>query len=137
VQLRRLLERLAFLGVIRRAPGVFAATPDGLRWAGASTLPPPPVWVSSDLQVIVPPDGVTPWERFQLERLGRCVRRDVVDVYVLERAGLAAWLRWHDLAEALELLARRAPAVPAGVVEALTTWARQATRVVVTRGVLV
>jgi hypothetical protein len=132
----RLMELLERLGVVRRAPGVFAATDDGRRWAGVRIHPPPPVWVSSDLQVIVPPDGVTPWERFQLERLGRCLRRDVVDVYVLERAGLAAWLRWHELDEALALLARRAPAVPPEVVDALTTWARQAMRVVLTRGVL-
>ncbi len=132
----RLLDLLERLGVVRRAPGVFAATDDGRRWAGVRIHPPPPVWVSSDLQVIVPPDGVTPWERFQLERLGRCLRRDVVDVYVLERAGLVAWLRWHDLDEALALLARRSPAVPPAVVEALTTWARQAMRVVLTRGVL-
>ena len=133
----RLMDLLERLGVVRRAPGVFAATDDGRRWAGVRFHPPPPVWVSSDLQVIVPPDGVTPWERFQLERLGRCLRRDVVDVYVLERAGLVAWLRWHELHEALALLAHRSPAVPSEVVEALSTWARQAMRVVLTRGVLV
>ncbi|MCB9680530.1 MAG: hypothetical protein H6733_03590 [Alphaproteobacteria bacterium] len=129
------LARLQRTGLLRRAPGVFAATPDGRRWAAASTTPLPPVWVTGDLEVIVPPDAVTPWERFQLERLGRCQQRDVVDRYRLERADLEAWLAWHDVDEALALLERRCPAVPPTVRETLTSWATSALRIVLTRGV--
>ena len=69
------LERCARLGLIRRAPGVFAGTADGRLWAGASKRATPPLWVSSDLELVVPPEAVTPWERYQLERLGHCTRR--------------------------------------------------------------
>ena len=130
-----LLSLAARIGLIRRAPGVFAATDDGQVWAGRAR-PMPPVWITSDLGLTVPPNGVTPWERFQLERLGRCVQRDVVDVYTLERAGLDAWLATHDVDEALALLARRCPAVPPTVVDTVRAWARTATRITLTRGVL-
>jgi hypothetical protein len=130
----KLLKRLARLGVVRLAPGVFAATADGRRWARATGQPLPPVWVSSDLEVVVPPDGLTPWERFQLERLGRCLGRDVVDRYRLEREALAGWLRVHTVDEALELLARRCPALPATAAETLRAWGRSASRVVLTHG---
>jgi len=132
-----LLARLVRLGVIRRAPGVFAGTPDGRRWAGALDHPHPPVWVTSDLELMVPPDSLTPWERFQLERLGRCLARDVVDRYRLDREGLEQWLSTHELEEALGLLARRCPGVPASVVDTLEAWAASARRVVLTRGELV
>lgn len=132
----RALSRCARLGLIRRAPGVFAGTFDGRRWAGAPEVPPPPVWVTSDLEVLVPPDSVTPWERFQLERLGRCLQRDTVDRYTLTRDGLIHWLRGHEVEEAIELLERRAPAVPGLVIETLRLWATSAQRVVLTRGVL-
>lgn len=134
--LKKLLSRLDRLGILRRAPGVFAGTPDGRRWARVDGLPLPPVWVSSDLEVVVPPDGVTPWERFQLERLGRCIVRDVVDRYRLERAGIETWLRFHELEEAIALLRRRSPAVPHTAIETLTEWARSASRIVLLRGVL-
>lgn len=130
------LSRLERLGLLRRAPGIFAGTPDGRRWAGVESPPPPPLWVTSDLEVVVPPDALTPWERFQMERLGRCVGRDVVDRYRLDRAFLAHWLSTHELEQALDLLRRRAPGVPAGVVETLSEWARAATRIVLLRGVL-
>lgn len=133
---KRVLGRAEQLGLIRTANGVFAGTDDGRRWAGAPSSPRPPVWVSSDLEVTVPPHAITPWERFQLERLGRCVQRDVVDRYRLERDGLVAWLAYHDLDEALALLARRSPAVPASVTDTLRSWAQSAERVVLTRGVL-
>jgi len=132
----RALGRCQRLGLVRRAEGVFAATPDGKRWAGAPALPPPPVWVTSDLEVLVPPDSVTPWERFQLERLGRCLARDTVDRYRLEREGLVHWLRGHHVDEALDLLGRRSPAVPGTVSQTLRTWAASAQRMVLTRGVL-
>jgi len=135
--IRRVLHRAEHVGLIRRAPGVFASTADGRRWAGAPALPDAPVWVSSDLEVMVPPDSITPWERFQLERLGRCLGRDVVDRYRLERSGLVAWLSTHDLDEALDLLRRRCPALPVTVVDTLTEWTRSAMRVVLTRGVLI
>lgn len=132
---KKLIRRLELLGLVRRASGVFAPSADGAVWAGHER-PLPPIWVSSDLQVTVPPEGVTPWERFQLERLGRCVSRDVVDRYRLERGALSQWLVDHDLDQALELLERRCPALPAGVRETLQVWGEAATRVVLTRGVL-
>jgi hypothetical protein len=132
--LNKLLGRLERLGLVRRAPGVFAGTADGRRWANASSTPLPPVWVGSDLEVVVPPDGLTPWERFQIERLGRCLQRDVVDRYRLERAGLVRWLRHHDFGEALDLLRRRSPGVPAVAVQTLESWARSADRIVLVRG---
>ncbi len=131
-----LLARLTRLGVLRRAHGVFAATRGGRRWAGVEAPHTPPIWVSGDLEVIVPPDALTPWERFQIERLGRCVGRDVVDRYRLDRASLQRWLQAHALADALALLARRCPSLPATVVDTLTAWTRAAERVVLTRGVL-
>lgn len=134
--LRAALKRAEALGLIRRAPGVFAGTSDGRRWAGAGTHPTPPVWVTSDLELMVPPDAVTPWERFQLERLGTCLSRDVVDRYRLQREALRLWLTTHDVEEALELLARRAPGLPHTVVDTLTSWARSACRVSLVRGVL-
>ena len=133
---RTALRRCELLGLIRRAPGVFAGTPDGERWAGRDA-PTPPVWISGDLEIIVPPDAVTPWERFQLERLGRCLSRDVVDRYRLERHSLVRWLATHDLAEALALLRRRCASVPHSVEETLRTWTQSATRIIITRGVLI
>jgi hypothetical protein len=132
-----LLGKLARLGLVRRAPGVFAGTADGRVWARIPVVHPPPVWISSDLEVMVPPDAITPWERFQLERLSRCLSRDVVDRYRLERKSLDAWLATHEVDEALELLRRRAKAVPTTVEDTLRSWARSAMRVVLTRGVIV
>jgi len=132
----KVLSRLARIGVLRTAPGVFAGTDDGRRWAGAVTVHRPPVWISGDLELIVPPDSVTPWERFQLERLGRCLQRDTVDRYRLEREALATWLSTHDVDEALALLRRRSPGVPRTVVETLTTWAASAQRIVLWRGIV-
>ncbi|HHO49881.1 MAG TPA: hypothetical protein ENK18_03185, partial [Deltaproteobacteria bacterium] len=53
--IQALLRRLHLLGLIRRAPGVFAASPDGRVWAGIEAGPMPPIWISSDLEVVVPP----------------------------------------------------------------------------------
>lgn len=125
------------LGLVRRAPGVFSPTDDGRLWAAGTDPDAAPVWVSSDLEILVPPGAVTPWERYQLERLGRCLSRDVVDRYKLERASLAKWLATHDLDEAIDLLERRCPGVPGSVRDTLREWARSATRYVLTRGVLV
>lgn len=133
---RATLSRLRRFGLIRQASGVFAATDDGRIWALGAPQPMPPVWVTGDLEVIVPPGSVTPWERFQLERLGRCLQRDVVDRYRLTRKGLVTWLSTHALSEALDLLKRRCPGVPDTAIDALTQWARGAERVVLTRGVL-
>ena len=133
--IKKAIRRLERLGLVRRASGMFAPSADGAVWAGHER-PLPPIWVSSDLEVTVPPEGVTPWERFQLERLGRCVSRDVVDRYRLTRLGLHRWLANHDVDEALELLRRRCPGVPGGVEDTLRVWAEAATRVVLTRGVL-
>ena len=131
-QLHALVKLVERLGLVRRADGVFSATDDGRHWATGEAAHRPPVWVSSDLGVTVPPGAITPWERFQLERLGRCVQRDVVDVYRLERAGLVSWLATHDIDEALALLARRCPAVPSTVADTLRDWARSALRVTLT-----
>jgi hypothetical protein len=133
---RAALVRMVRMGLIRRGGGVFAATPDGRRWAGARSGPHPAMWVAGDLEMIVPPDALTPWERFQVERLGRCLQRDTVDRYKLDRDSLRAWLRTHEVDEAVALLRRRCPAVPSGAVAMLETWASSALRVVLTRGVL-
>jgi hypothetical protein len=130
------LRRLVRLGLVVRAPGVLAPTPDGALWASQVEPPAPPVWVGSDLELLVPPGSVTPWERYQLEALGRCVHRDVVDRYRLEAGGVDAWLSTHELNDALDLLRRRCPGVPAAVEETLRGWASAATRIVLTRGVV-
>jgi hypothetical protein len=135
--LERLLRRIERLGLIRRADGVFAATEDGRVWSAATDPPRPPVWVSSDLEFMVPPGSVTPWERFQLERLGRCLSRDVVNRYIIEQSGLRAWLVWHDPDEIFALLRRRCPGIPAVVVQTIEGWSAAAMRLVLTRGVLV
>ncbi|GEM_PF-1293685 len=124
------------LGLVRRAEGVFAATPDGQVWArtGGGEPSRPRIWVNPDLEILVPPHAVTPSERFQLERLGRCLGRDVVDRYRLERVGLEQWLASHELDEAVELLRRRAATVPPVVIDTLRSWERSATRFVLTRG---
>ena len=131
----RLLRRIERLGLIRRAPGIFAATEDGQVWSSATDPPRPPVWVSSDLEFMVPPGALTPWERFQLERLGRCLSRDVVDRYILEQKGLRVWLTWHDPEEIFALLSRRCPGVPQIVVDTIGSWTASAMRIVLTRGV--
>ncbi|MCO4745173.1 MAG: hypothetical protein KC912_10325 [Proteobacteria bacterium] len=132
-ELLRLMDRL---GLIRRAPGVFAATAAGKVWATGADPQAPPIWLGSDLEALVPPASITPWERYQLERFGRCLSRDVVDRYSLERESLEAWLATHELSEAMGLLQRRSAAVPLSVRETLTEWARNATQFVLTRGVL-
>jgi len=133
----RLIRRMEHLGLVRTATGIFAATDDGQRWAMGDEQITPALWVSSDLEIVVPPDAVTPWERFQIERLGRCLSRDVVDRYRLERDGLAQWLSSHELDEALALLSRRCPAVPDTVENTLRAWEAAATRAVLTHGVLI
>lgn len=135
--LDRALRRLSKIGLVRRAEGVVAATPDGRAWAEASEGPRPPIWVSGDLEVIVPPGALTPGERFQLERLSRCLSRDVTDRLRIEQAGLRRWLATHDVDEVLDMLRKRAPGLPAGVVDHLRAWDRAARQVVLTRGVLV
>jgi len=117
----RALARCEVLGLVRRAPGVFAATSDGRRWAGATAHAPPPVWLTGDLEVMVPPDAITPWERLQIERLSKCLARDTVDRYRLDRPSMIQWLRTHDLEEAMAVLSRRCPAVPQTVKETLHT----------------
>ena len=131
------LRRVARLGLIRRAPGVFAGTADGRRWAGVEAAAPPPIWVTSDLEVLVPPDALSPWEQFQLERLARCVSRDVADRYRLDRESLQGWLATHELDEAVTLLRERAAGLPPSALETLEQWAAAATRLVLWRGVLI
>ncbi len=131
------LRRLHRLGLIRRGPGVLAATDDGRLWAGVTLERAPPVWVSSDLEVVVPPHSVTPWERMQIERLGRCVSRDVVDRFRIEKARVRQWLVDHAIDEAFAVLRRSAQALPTTVEDTLSAWARSAERIVLVRGVLV
>lgn len=133
----RALKRLERIGLIRRAPGVFAATDDGRQWAVREDAARPPIWVGSDLEIIVPPHALTPGQRFAVERLGRCISRDVTDRIHLERESVERWLAWHDVDEALAILRARAPGVPLGVVETLRAWQKAIYQVVVTRGVLV
>ncbi len=130
------LRRVERLGLIRRAPGVFAGTADGRRWAGVEAAEAPPIWVTSDLEVLVPPAALWPWEQFQLERLARCLSRDVADRYRLDRESLQGWLATHEFDEALALLRRRAAGLPPAVEETLRQWALAATRLVLTRGVV-
>ena len=135
--IERALSRLERIGLIRRAPGVFAATVDGRQWAVDRDSPRPPIWVGSDLEIIVPPHSLTPGQRFAIERLGRCVCRDVADRIRLERESVERWLAWHDVDEALGILLERAPGVPRNVMETLRAWEASVCQVVLTRGVLV
>lgn len=121
------------LGLVRRGPGALAPTEDGLRWAGFPARR-SPIWISSDLEIVVPPDALTPLERYGLERLALPVARDVVDRLCLDRAGLADWLVDGDLDQALALL-HRLGTVPGTVVDTLTAWAASLTRVVLVRDV--
>jgi hypothetical protein len=133
---RAALAKMVRMGVLRRAPGVFAGTPDGRRWAGVRAGAHPPIFVTGDLELIVPPDALTVWERFQIERLSRCLQRDVVDRFRLERTSLGTWLATHEVEEALALLRRRCANIPAVVPDTLRAWAASVERVVLTRGVL-
>lgn len=118
------------LGLVSRAPGAFAATDDGRIWAGCERSPAPPVWIASDLEIVVPPDALTPLQRYGLERLARPVARDVVDRLRLDRDGLADWLTDSTVDEAVALLQAVAPAVPRTVTDTLASWARGLTRIV-------
>lgn len=130
------LHRLAVFGIVQRAPGVFAATSEGRIWARATEHAPPPVWVSSDLQLTVPPHSLTPWERYHLESFTRCSSRDIVDRFVLEREALVSWLSTHELDEAIGILQRRCPAIPSSVAQTLESWERAARVLTVTHGVV-
>ena len=121
---------------MRRAPGVFASTPDGRLWADGEDPPSQPVWVTSDLEVWVPPASITPWERYQIERLGRCLARDVVDRYRREKDDLVAGRAPHEHADAQARHQRPAPALPAVVRDTLEAWNRSATRIVLTVGLV-
>jgi hypothetical protein len=85
---------------------------------------------------MVPPGGLSPVERLQLESFARCTGRDVVERYRLEKQTLAAWLRTGTLDGVLSLLSAHAPAVPRTVTDALTAWAYSLERVVLVHGVL-
>jgi hypothetical protein len=135
--IRAVLHRLTRIGVLRRAPGVFSATPDGRLWAGLVPDVHPPIWLSGDLEMIVPPGALTAWERFQIERLGACLQRDTVDRFKLSREALRTWLSTHDVEEALALLRRRCPRVPELAEETLRMWAEAACRFTLTRGVVI
>jgi hypothetical protein len=119
------LKRLARLGLLRRAPGVFAATDEGRAWAGlAPRVPPPGIVVSPDLAVVVPPGALPPWERHLLERFAPAVRRDVVDQHRLDRRSFRAASAELGEGALLGLLERRAAyGVPPTVRDTLRAWA--------------
>lgn len=131
VALQRLLHGLARMGMIRTAPGVFAATRAGRAWAGCPAGPRPPIHVTPDLEILVPPGALEAGGRYRLELLAHPTRRDVVDSLRLRRPDLELWLTQYSLDEALALLDERsAHGLPLAVREALTAWAEAAERVV-------
>jgi hypothetical protein len=90
--------------------------------------------VSGDLELIVPPDALTPGERLQVERLGRCVARGVVDRYRLEKAGYQRWRAAHGPRELHALLERRAPGLPTGWQDTLDAWEHAVSAITLTHG---
>ncbi|MCK6525669.1 hypothetical protein L6R49_30055, partial [Myxococcota bacterium] len=130
--LTRAIDSLARLGLVLRAPGVLAATAEGRVWAGLDPSGPiPRLLLSADLELVVPPGALPPWERLLVELATSPVSRDVVDRLRLGRADLERCLGYVPVSTLLELLERRVGhALPPSVVEALTLWARPWERVV-------
>lgn len=125
---RDVLSRLGLLAV---GPGAFAATPDGRAWAGLEPpLAPARMLVTSDLEIVLPPESLEPYERYHLERFTTCLQRDVANRHRLTRKDLAAWLTHGSVQDILTLLEAHAWGVPINVGEALNAWAQDLTRVV-------
>lgn len=126
----RALHALGRVGMLRLAPGVFAASGEGRQWAGLNPGPRPPIHVTPDLEIVVPPGALSARERYLLEQLAHPLSRDVVDRFALRRADLVRWLEHHTLDEALALLSERAAhGLPSAVAHALRGWAETAERV--------
>jgi len=123
--LSHVLRRLARLGLLKTADGVFAATDEGRAWAGvAARHPRPPMLLSPDLSLVVPPGSLEPWERYLLERFAPATLRDVVDQHRLDRRSFRRFLTEARLEDALALLERRtAHGVPDTVRDTLVAWA--------------
>jgi hypothetical protein len=130
--LSRAIDALARLGLVTRAPGVFAATAEGRVWAGLDpTGPTPRLSLSGDLELIVPPGALPPWERFVVELATSPVSRDVVDRLRLGRVELERALGYVPLTTLLSVLESRVGhSLPASVVRALQLWARPWERIV-------
>ncbi|MEY3211105.1 MAG: hypothetical protein RIT28_1586 [Pseudomonadota bacterium] len=130
--LSRAIDALARLGLVTRAPGVFAATAEGRVWAGLDpTGPTPRLLLSADLELVVPPGALPPWERLLIELATSPVSRDVVDRLRLGRAELERALGFVPLTTLLAVLESRVGhRLPPSVVEALQLWARPWERIV-------
>lgn len=105
--LDRTLTALEAAGLLRRAPGVFAATPDGRRWAGLPEPARPALWVGGDLELVVPSGALEPWERYLIELASHPVSRDVVDRLRVSRRDLERARGHIPPEELLALLERR------------------------------
>lgn len=130
--LTRAIDALARLGLVLRAPGVLAATAEGRIWAGLDPSGPAPrLLLSADLELVVPPGALPPWERLLVELATSPVSRDVVDRLRLGRAELERALGVAPLTTLLGVLeARVGHGLPPSVVEALQLWARPWERIV-------
>ena len=130
--LSRAIDALARLGLVTRAPGVFAATAEGRVWAGLDpTGPTPRLLLSADLELVVPPGALPPWERLVVELATSPVSRDVVDRLRLGRVELERALGYVPLSTLLAVLESRVGhSLPPSVVEALQLWARPWERIV-------
>jgi len=130
--LSRAIDALARLGLVTRAPGVFAATAEGRVWAGLDpTGPTPRLLLSADLELVVPPGALPPWERLVVELATSPVSRDVVDRLRLGRVELERALGYVPLSTLLTVLESRVGhSLPPSVVEALQLWARPWERIV-------
>lgn len=102
------LDALGAAGLVRRAPGVFAATADGQRWAGLEGPPRPRVLVGGDLELALPPGALEPWERYLVELASHPVARDVVDRLRVSRRDLERAAPWIPAPALRTLLERRA-----------------------------
>lgn len=123
-------ERATLLGLLRAAPGVFAATAAGRAWAELPPAAPTPrLILSPDREILAPPGALEPWDRYLFEQLAPAAQRDVVDRHRLSKPALSRWLRRWTLEDALELLrAHAAHGVPPNVEQTLASWARAAAR---------
>jgi hypothetical protein len=133
--LDELLQLLYRLGYLRRGPGCFGATPDGLVWAGAADPRPAlPVWITSDGEVLVPPLALDPPRRRAVERLSVCLDRDQVDRLRLSRPEVVRELALAEVDALVDLLRGAAAGLPAAVEGLLRSWAEGAGRVVLEHG---
>lgn len=121
-------DRAARLGLLRIAPGVFAATAAGRAWAGLPPVQAPPKLVlSPNLELLAPPGALPPWDRYRFEQLAPAVQRDVVDRHRVTRRSVRQWLQRWTIDDGLALLETHAAhGVPDNVSTTLRSWARAA-----------